>query len=79
MSFDGKYEVVIEGDLTIHGETQTIQTTGTFEVAGSVIQGKSVFIVKPEDYKIKIPKTVMNNIAEEIEITVDIKLNEYKK
>ena len=33
---------------------------------------KSKFIVKPEDYKIKIPSVVRDNIAKEIEITVDI-------
>jgi polyisoprenoid-binding protein YceI len=76
---DGQHEAVIEGELTIHGETQNIQTTGTFDVAGNVINGTSVFMVKPEDYKIKIPNTVMNNIAEEIEVTVDIKLEAFQK
>jgi len=79
LSKDGKYEAEVEGELTIHGETQLIQTNGTFDVAGNEIKGTSVFIVKPEDYKIKIPNTVMNNIAEEIEVTVDIKLEAFTK
>jgi hypothetical protein len=39
------------------------------------IHGNSVFIVKPSDYDIKIPRAVINNIAEEIEVTVDVKLS----
>jgi len=76
---DGKYDAVIEGQLTIHGETQTVQATGAFDVSGNEIVGTSVFNIKLEDYKIKIPKTVMNNIAEDIEVTVNVKLAEFKK
>lgn len=79
LATDGEHNVVVEGDMTMHGVTKTIQATGTFQVSKSTIAGKSVFIIKPEDYKIKIPKTVVQNIAEEIEITVEVKLKEYKK
>lgn len=71
---DGKYEVVLAGILTIHGESQEVKENGILEVNGDSINGKSVFIVKVEDYKIKIPKTVIDNIAEEIEITVVVDL-----
>jgi len=75
----GEYKVVVEGALTMHGETQNIQTTGTFQITDEAINGKSVFTIKPEDYKIKIPKTVVKNIAEEIEVTVIVALKELKK
>jgi len=75
----GDYSVVAEGELTIHGVTQKVQTTGIFAVTGDKINGKSTFIIKPEDYKIKIPKTVLDNIAEEIEVTVDVSLNKFNK
>ena len=32
---------------------------------------KSKFIVKLEDYKIKIPQLMWQNIAEQVEVTVD--------
>lgn len=76
---DGESSASIEGDLTIHGVTKKISEKGVFKVKSGVIEGSSVFIVKPEDYKIKIPNTVVNNIAEEIEVTVKVKLEEYKK
>lgn len=76
---DGKYDVNVEGDLKIHGETKKVKEKGTFEVAGGKITGKSVFMVHLADYKIKIPNTVINNIAEDIQVTVEVNLEELKK
>jgi len=73
---EGTYEVTIEGDLTIHGVTKKISEKGTFTVkAGDKIQGYSKFNVKPADYAIKIPGAVVKNIAETIEVTVDVELS----
>ena len=63
----------------MHGETNKVNVKGTFTVKDEKITGTSTFIIKPEDYGIKIPKTVVDNIAEEIEVTVDAKLEAYKK
>ena len=76
---EGKMDVVVEGDLTIHGVTNKVKAPGTLSVSSGEIKGTSVFIVKPADYGIKIPSTVVNNIAEEIEVTVDVALKEFKK
>jgi polyisoprenoid-binding protein YceI len=78
-SKDGKYDAEIEGDLKIHGETKKVKEKGTFEVSGGKITGKSVFMVHLADYKIKIPNTVVNNISEDVQITVDVNLEELKK
>lgn len=72
----GAYDAVIEGDMTIHGVTKAISEKGTFIVEpGDKIHGKSKFLVKVADYNIKIPGTVINNIDETIEVTVDIELS----
>jgi polyisoprenoid-binding protein YceI len=71
----GTYDVMVEGDLTIHGVTQPVAEKGTFTVEEGKIKAFSKFNVKPEDYEIKIPKAVMNNIAEDIEVTVDMELS----
>ena len=76
---DGKYEATIEGDLKIHGVTKKVTEKGTFEVSGGKITGKSVFMVHLADYKIKIPNTVVNNIAEDIQVTVEVNLEQLKK
>ena len=73
---EGTYEALIEGDLTIHGVTNKVAAKGTFTVkAGDKIHGNSKFNVKPADYQIKIPGAVVKNIAETIEVTVDIELS----
>ncbi len=69
---EGTYTVKVVGDLTIHGETNPVEAEGTFEVGKEGIQAMSKFVVKPADYGIKIPAVVVENIAEEIEITVDL-------
>ncbi len=74
----GDYTAVVDGVLTIHGVDRKIKETGTFSVSGGTVKGICRFIVKPSDYDIRIPKTVINNIAEEIEVTVDVSLEEYK-
>jgi len=73
------YDVIVEGDLTMHDITKKISERGTLTVKDNGIEGKAVFIIKLEDYKIKIPKTVVDNIAEELEVTVNVLLEEFKK
>ena len=70
---DGKYKVVVEGDLTMHGITKKINTNGTFEVKAGKITGTATFNVAPKDFNIKIPQAVIKNIAETIQ--VDVKIN----
>jgi len=59
------------GKLTIHGETKEVDLPGTIEVQGTNLSMKSKFIVKLEDYKIAIPQLMWQNIAEQVEVTVD--------
>lgn len=72
LSKDGIYEVEVTGDLTIHGITQPVSTQGTIEVKEGQVVTKTKFKVALKDYKIEIPKVVVDNIAEEIEITVEL-------
>jgi polyisoprenoid-binding protein YceI len=78
-SQDGKYETEVEGDLKIHGETKRIKEKGIFVVSDGKITGNAVFMVHLADYKIKIPNTVVNNIAEDIQVTVEVNLEPVKK
>lgn len=67
---DGTYPVTISGDLTIHGITNKITSTGTISVKAGIISTSSKFWVKLADYKIEIPKIVKDNIAKVVEVTV---------
>jgi len=77
-SGDGSYDAAIEGELTIHGVTKAVEEKGTFTISDGKIQGQSVFNVLLEDYKIKVPGAVKQQISESIEITVDVMLEEVK-
>lgn len=72
----GKYEVVVEGDLTIHGVTKKVSAPGTIEVTADGITATSKFIISPEDYNIEIPGVVRDKIAKELEVSVEMKYTE---
>jgi polyisoprenoid-binding protein YceI len=67
-------EVVITGEMSIHGVTKEIKETGIISTKSNKIFGKSTFVVKLEDYNIKIPKIVIKNIAESIKINIELDL-----
>jgi polyisoprenoid-binding protein YceI len=68
----GEQSVNAEGKLTIHGVTKPVKIPGTIEVIdGKKAVIKAKFMVKLEDYKVKIPSVVFQNIAEEVEVTLE--------
>jgi len=68
----GVQQVTAEGKLIIHGVTQQVKIPGTIELTNDKkLIMKAKFIVKLVDYKITIPQLVFQNIAEEIEVTID--------
>ncbi len=69
---DGTYQVVIKGDLNLHGVTKPIETTAQLEVKNNHIKGSSAFKLKPEDFNITIPALVREKIASEMNVKVQI-------
>ena len=69
---DGIYQVVIKGDLSLHGVTKALETTAQLEVKNGKIIGSSTFKIKPEDYQIIIPGVVRDKIAKDINVKVQI-------
>ncbi len=67
----GIQQVKAGGKLTIHGVTTAVEISGTAEVQSNKIILKSKFMVKLADYNIKIPQLMWQNIAEQVEVTVD--------
>jgi hypothetical protein len=76
---EGSYDAKIEGELTIHNETQKVNANGTFQVKSDMIHGISKFSVAIADYKISIPGAVAGKIAEVVDVNVDVKLKELQK
>ena len=71
-SKDGTYQVVIKGDLTLHGITKPIETTAQLDVKKDHIEGFAAFKLKPEDFNITIPSIVRDKITSEISVKVKI-------
>jgi hypothetical protein len=78
-SKDGTYPVKVSGDLTIHGVTKPVQSTGTLSIKDGKINGASTFEVAVADYEIKIPNIVKDNIAKTVEIIVAVDYELFEK
>ncbi len=75
----GAQKAQANGQLTLHGVTQKIDVQGTVEWKGDRIVLTAKFMVKLEDYKIKIPTLLFKNIAESVEVSIDFTLMPYEK
>ncbi len=63
-------QVKAEGKLSIHGVEKDVVIEGELKPGENYIKVKSKFMVKLEDYNIKVPSIVTYNISEIIEVTV---------
>lgn len=74
----GNYPVTVKGELTIHGITKTIEVKGTIQT-GATMDIEANFPIKLSDYGISIPAIVKDKISEIVKVTVNAKLEPYKK
>jgi polyisoprenoid-binding protein YceI len=67
----GTYTANVEGDLTIHGKTQKVNTTAAIVVAGKKkINTTTAFSVKLADYAVDGPAVGAGKVSAEPKITV---------
>jgi polyisoprenoid-binding protein YceI len=71
LSQNQNYTMEVTGELTIHGVTRPLRTTATLKVNNGTIQGGTTFPVSVKDFDIAIPKLVIKNIAEVVEVKID--------
>ncbi|MFN3554582.1 MAG: YceI family protein [Bacteroidales bacterium] len=74
LSAPGTYNVTVTGALTLKDVTKNVSHAGTLTVREGQIDGNAVFVIRPEDYNISIPRRYIRNIASEIEVFVDVNL-----
>jgi YceI-like domain len=67
---DGTYQVVVKGNLNLHGVTKPVETTAQLDVKNNRITGNSLFKIKPEEFNIIIPGIVRDKIASEISVKI---------
>jgi polyisoprenoid-binding protein YceI len=75
---EGLTEHEVTGELTIHGVTKTINEKAYLQLHDEYLSGSSKFKVRTADFDIKIPRILIMNIAEEIEVTVEVKFKPVK-
>lgn len=68
---DGEYTATISGNLEMHGVTKPVTTKAKFVVKAGKIIGTSTIKVLLSDYNIVIPSVVKDNIAKEVDITIE--------
>jgi polyisoprenoid-binding protein YceI len=67
----GAQNAKASGKLFIHGVERDVEIPGTIEKSGDKLLFKSKFIVKLEDYNVDRPQVLWQNIAEQVEVTID--------
>lgn len=67
---DGEYNTLVNGTLLLHGVSRQIQCPAKITVKTGSLSCTAEFNINPEDYHIKIPKTVMDNISKTIKVTI---------
>lgn len=67
----GRQEVRARGLLNIHGVERQVTVSGSIEKTDGGLHLLSKFKVKLEDHAIRIPRIVIRNIAEVVEVSLD--------
>jgi hypothetical protein len=75
----GTYTARVKGQMTIHGITKPVETTGTIQVAQDAIQASASFSILLSDYHISIPAVVKDNLSNSIRIQVAARLEPLTK
>lgn len=66
----GVFPVSVEGALTLHGVTRPYHVVGALEYKDGQLGVNSVFSVRLADHHIRIPRLLIKNIAEVVEVKV---------
>lgn len=73
-SKDGTYDADIAGDLTIHGVTKSVKTTGKIVVTGKAVSANAEFTIKVADYGVDGPQIGAGKVSKEPKISVSADL-----
>ncbi len=76
---DGSTEVTSTGVMNIHGIDQPMTEKGVITIKDGKISINSEFKIALKDYQISIPKIVVSNIAEIIDVKMNCAFSPYKK
>lgn len=66
---NGGFTITVTGEIELHGVKRPLVARVDLENAQDMINAKVKFPLKLADFNIRVPKAVMQNIAEEVEVT----------
>ncbi len=72
LSKDGETKVTVTGTMDLHGVKKPMTAEGTITKKGEELVLNSKFKIKVADYNIKVPSLYVQNIAEVVDVTVNI-------
>ena len=72
-------ENIASGEITLHGVTKEIQIPAVITEEADKIKINTEFKITLKEYKIKIPRLLFQNIAEEIEVKVSSTFTKFQE
>ena len=68
---DGTYDITSTGDMVMHGVTKRITEKGKLTIKNGEITIINFFTIKFTDYGVEIPKLLIKQLAESVEVTIN--------
>ena len=79
MKANGTYQVTSTGTLTIHGVEKKVTQSGTMTIATNEMHLASQFLIAINDFDIKIPKLLFQNIADTVLVKLQVAYQPFQK
>jgi len=76
---DGSYDAIVEGKLTLHGETNYIKEKALITIKDKIISAVSEFDISLEAYKIKVENAYKESIKDDILLKMHFEYKPYHK
>lgn len=64
--------VNVKGLMTLHGVSRSLSIPATIKIKNGEVSAVTSFVIIPEDYNIKIPAVVADNISKKINVQINI-------
>jgi hypothetical protein len=74
---NGKYDIMVDGKLTIHGVTKPTKQKAIIEIKDGKITTKSSFSIQLSDFGITVPNDYLKKISNTVELKIDAVMTPY--
>jgi hypothetical protein len=78
LDLSNQQEVEVTGEMLMHGVKQMLTLTATISMKSEELELTANFPIRLVDYQIEIPKLVFYNIAEVVDVSIQMNLSKLK-